>query len=484
MRISAFLIKIIALVFLVHLLYLPVIFLFDSLLLQVVLFLIIELITIFLIIWFLSPLSQIINILKTYRQSNQISPIEIKGDADLELLAQSINFLTTSLTDFSKKVSLKEQNIFLEKNKYETIFNSVKEGILVLDYNKNIIMQNSSAQEITGYKSEELINQPMQEFIKFKNKDGFDIPLANFLVLPNGQGSINQNKSEIITLVGKNGKITEVELQSSRILSETTNNLYWTINLRDIEGQSQLQGIQLDFVSMASHELRTPLTSIIGYLSVYTDEFKDKLDPKQKEYLDRMMVSSKQLENLVENLLNVSKVERNAISVSAQSLDWVKTLNQVVEDNQLAAAQKHISLSLELQSPDLPKVLADNVRIVEVLTNLINNAINYTPEGGKITISADVSNNEVITCVEDNGVGIPKDAISHLFTKFFRVQGALDRSSNSKGTGLGLYLSKSIINLHHGRIWVESEVGKGSKFCFSLPISKPMANTINLTLPG
>ncbi len=229
--------------------------------------------------------------------------------------------------------------------------------------------------------------------------------------------------------------------------------------------------MQVDFVSMASHELRTPLTSIIGYLNVLIDEGKDKFDPEQKDFLNKILTGAQQLSNLVSNLLNVSKVERGAISINIQSLDWNKVLTQAVDENKVQASQKNITLELVDINSSLPKVQADNIRIMEVLNNLISNAVNYTQQGGSIKVSAKLQGQEVITAIQDTGKGIPPEAISHLFTKFYRVSNAQDVSSNSKGTGLGLYLSKSIIELHHGKIWVQSQVGKGSTFYFTLPVS-------------
>lgn len=231
--------------------------------------------------------------------------------------------------------------------------------------------------------------------------------------------------------------------------------------------EKRLESMQVDFVSMASHELRTPITSLIGYLQTLNDEARSKLTEEEKSFLDRSLVSAQEILALVNNILNVSKVERGAFSVTLKPLDWSQVLEQVVSENKILASQKNISLELKL--PDnLPKVLADQLRITEVLNNLINNAIVYTKAGGSVEVSTQPQEDQIITSVKDNGQGIPKEVMSHLFTKFFRVQGALDKSSSSSGSGLGLYISKSIIDLHHGKIWASSEEGKGSTFSFSL----------------
>lgn len=232
--------------------------------------------------------------------------------------------------------------------------------------------------------------------------------------------------------------------------------------------EKQLESMQVDFVSMASHELRTPITSLMGYLQTLNEEARSKLTQEQKGFLDRSLISAQEILSLVDNILNVSKVERGAFSVTLKPLDWSELLKQVVSENKILASQKNISLELKL--PDnLPKVVADQLRITEVLNNLINNAIVYTKAGGSVEVSTQLQEDQIITSVKDNGQGVPKGAMPHLFTKFFRVQGALDKPSTASGSGLGLYISKSIIDLHHGKIWANSEEGKGSTFVFSLP---------------
>ena len=157
------------------------------------------------------------------------------------------------------------------------------------------------------------------------------------------------------------------------------------------------------------------------------------------------------------------------MTLSKEPVDWQAVLQKSVEDIQNQAKLKNIDLSLVPSSSSLPKILADPLRIPEVVNNLIANAINYTNQGGKISVLTSVTPNEVITTITDNGVGIPKEAISHLFTKFFRVSNQLQKAN--KGTGLGLYISKSIVEKLGGKIWVESEVGKGTSFHFTLPIA-------------
>lgn len=233
---------------------------------------------------------------------------------------------------------------------------------------------------------------------------------------------------------------------------------------------SDLDEMKQNFVSIAAHELRTPLTAIKGYLSVFMKDYESSLNKDQKELLGHIESSTNQLLNLVENLLNVSRVERGALSLHSESLDWESLVKEAVEDFRESAIEKNIHLEMVPASSEIPKVLADKVRIKEVLANLIANALNYTPAGGVIRISIESNDGQVITHVADSGSGIPESALPNLFNKFFRVTQGLTQNTNSQGTGLGLYISKAIIDMHKGKIWVKSQEGKGSIFSFSLPV--------------
>ena len=185
-----------------------------------------------------------------------------------------------------------------------------------------------------------------------------------------------------------------------------------------------------------------------------------------KEYFDHIENSSVELVGLINNLLNVSKIERGALTLKLDRLDWVDIIKKSLSDRKFAADAKKINL--EYEGPDTPVyILGDQLSIQEVINNLINNAINFTNEGGRVKVSLHTSENNIVVDVKDNGVGIPAASIGHLFTKFFRAKSGY--TSGSGGTGLGLFISKSIVELHQGTISVESQEGVGSTFTIRLP---------------
>lgn len=251
-------------------------------------------------------------------------------------------------------------------------------------------------------------------------------------------------------------------------------------NLRKTSEQLKFANIKLqeldklkdEFVSLASHELRTPMTVIKSYLWMMLDKKNvSVLSEKQKMYIDRAYTSTQRLINLVNDMLNVSRIESGRFTLAMQSVDIVNLLNTVYAEMLPKAQEQKINLQFAAPPQSLPKVLADPERVEQVLINLIGNSLKFTPENG--TIKMEISNNPLkkteTVSITDNGKGINKEDMPKLFQKFSMVGTNYLIKQNTQGTGLGLYLSKSIIELMGGKIWVESEgEGKGSKFSFTL----------------
>lgn len=345
---------------------------------------------------------------------------------------------------------------YTDNNKTSAILSAIQDGVIVLDLQGNIVIFNTAAEKLTSTISKDVIGKSIDQVIKITDHET-ELTKTAILQTP----KIELKEAKIITL---NKKEVFANFNS------TKNEIGYILTLHDVMEEKNFEAMKLDFVSMAAHELRTPLTSIKGYLSVFVNENKAKFDEDQNMFLTRISISTEQLLDLVENLLNVSKIERGIFNVNLESADWVEIVQQTFD--QLTERTKEKNLEFIFIKPEitLPKIMVDKLRIVEVISNLLSNAIAYTSPGGKIQLSIELSpdKKDIITHIKDNGEGIPKEAIPHLFTKFFRVSGKLEQGS--KGTGLGLYISKEITEMHHGKIWVQSDFGKGSTFSFSLPI--------------
>jgi signal transduction histidine kinase len=221
----------------------------------------------------------------------------------------------------------------------------------------------------------------------------------------------------------------------------------------------------MNFVALAVHELRTPLTVLRGYVEVFEEELGATLGPELKDFMYKLQASTEQLTAFVNNILNVARIEENQLVLQLHEENWPEVLQKAAADNELRASVrgKHISYHID---PNLPTVAVDRVSIYEVISNLLDNAIKYSADSKEIIVSASMGRDgTVVTTIQDFGVGIPESVMPNLFEKFYRNHRT---RSEIGGTGLGLYLSKAIVNAHGGQIWAESKEGQGSTFGFSL----------------
>ena len=355
-----------------------------------------------------------------------------------------------------------------ERNKLSVALAGIADGVFVVSKDGKISLLNKACEEMLAIKFREVAEAEADKIFRFyEGEEAFSIKDL-FSKEPLTKDQVIASKKNV-KVVGPKGKEVYVDLVSSGIAENELINLGAIITMHDVSKEVELEEMKLDFVSMAAHELRTPLTSIRGYLSVLQEEISEQLDKDQRSFLDKAFISSSQLAALVENLLSVSRIERGALKVQAERADWSSIVNEIYKNFTNLAAEKNVKL-LYTPGAALPPVLVDKFRIGEVISNLIANALAYTKAYGTVEIVTKAERDSVLTQVKDTGQGIPPSALPKLFTKFFRVSGVLEQGS--KGTGLGLYISKAIVDMHGGKIWVESTMGKGSTFNFTVPLAK------------
>lgn len=419
--------------------------------------------SIFAAIWVLKPLQTFLKATQSLGDGNMNYRIDIRSNDEFEDVGSSFNLMAEKLAKIFQSLEQDKNAVANERNRLDTVLSSIVDGIIAIDYSRNVVFVNKAAEYLTGYTRQEIEGRSVEGAVHLFNESE-ELSSKAYC-----QAGYNQ----ALMLVDKGGRQKKVNVTSFTATEGIQTNLSCILILDDISREEEVERMKFDFVSMASHELKTPLTSIIGYLSVFINENKGKIEREALELLDKSFVSARSLLTLVENLLSVNKIEREQLSVVIGPNDYQSILNKAIEDLQNQAKLKNITLTFK--SSPLPKVLLDPIRVVEVINNLISNAIKYSSSGGRIDVTVESRPTEVITTVSDTGVGIPKEAIPHLFSKFFRVSNTLQKAE--KGTGLGLFIAKSIIEKLSGKIWVESEVGKGSKFHFSLPLI-PQTQTI------
>lgn len=235
----------------------------------------------------------------------------------------------------------------------------------------------------------------------------------------------------------------------------------------------ELDHLKDDFVSIASHELRTPMTAIRSYAWMALHRSDVPLSKTLEKYIARILISTERLINMVNDMLNVSRIESNRIEINPEPVDLLSLAKDIVDEVYYSKSQEKKIQFVVLEKP-VPKVFADPDKLRQVFLNLVGNSLKFTPDGGKIIFDFFSDGKVVETSVSDTGVGISKEDMSKLFYKFSRLDNSYTAAATSGGTGLGLYISKSLIDLMHGKIWVHSEgASKGTTFTVSLPVATP-----------
>lgn len=370
------------------------------------------------------------------------------------LLIGSVSFALLTLFVIYKSFNSSIRNAQLD------IINALQSGVIILNNKGKIIYCNAILEKLMNISGRNTIGKDIDATIPLFEK-------AEPLRFQSYKQPLTKIQDKIVKYRKDDGSEVSFSLTISRIAfaGNTSSTLIIFDNLSQ---EKELEEMKVDFVSMAAHELRTPLTAIRGYSSLLQLHYATNLSEQAKELLTRLIVSTTNLANLIDNLLSVSRIERNNMTIEAKPLDIGVIVKDIFESFRQQARTKRQQYILTLPET-LPLVMVDPFRIGQVFINLISNAINYTPEGGTITVSVEAKEKNLEIVIQDTGEGIPPEALPRLFTKFFRVSGSLEQGS--KGTGLGLYITKSIIEMHKGKIWAESTLNKGSKFTCTIPIA-------------
>ena len=344
-----------------------------------------------------------------------------------------------------------------------SILDHVGLPIFGIDDQQKVTAINKSACEYIGLTPDKVLGKPFYDSVKlaFQSEETFEAWLKN-----QQQNSINGVRLwERVRITDPNGNAIK---QFDLVASFSKQNLSGTetmICIYDRTEQYSRDDQEISFVAMAVHELRTPLTILKGYVEVFEDEVGPTLTPELTGFMHKMQASTQQLTAFVGNILNVARIEENQLVLTLQQHNWSEILKTAVDDLALRAGVqgKHIELHV---GEGIPPVAVDRISIHEVINNLVDNAIKYSGTSDKIVISTTLNQEGLVeTSVQDFGIGIPASAMPDLFQKFYRSHKS---SVQVSGTGLGLYLCKSVIGAHDGNIWVRSKEGEGSIFTFTI----------------
>lgn len=386
---------------------------------------------------------------------------------------------------FKRKASASQTKILVanlhdEKQKFELIVNAIEDGVVLINSDQVIQLFNPGAGSITGWNPDEargLNATAVLKLVDSKNQSYKDDVNPLVTVFTQGQ-NIRDNTALLIT---KSGKQIPISLNVSPLWDANRQVTGAVGVFRDVAEERAEEQRRADFISTASHEMRTPVAAIEGYLALALNTKVTTIDNRARDYLEKAHTSTQHLGQLFQDLLTSAKAEDGRLTSHPVVVEMGAFLEQLSNDLKFAAEKKGLfaefvlgsSKSIDASQSTTAKVVrplyyvfVDPDRLREVITNLFDNAVKYTPEG-KVSLGLTGDPQIVQMYVRDTGPGIPDEDLAHLFQKFYRVDNSATRTIG--GTGLGLFICRKIVELYAGRIWVESELDKGSSFFINFP---------------
>ena len=355
------------------------------------------------------------------------------------------------------------QDIANEKSRMRTLINHLGDGVMATDSEKKIALANPAFLKMIGYRGKSVIGMHAQDLIRSERlnemiEEALNLDVENFSELTEefDQGSLGENEDLVLGV------------RCVPFRDHLDRNLGTITVTHDITTLKKMEQLKSDFVSMVAHEIKGPINSVLMQMKIFLDGLAGPVTKKQAEILTRVSERLKALSALSVELLDLARIESGLITMEKEKLNTSDILKDIVAFHQARATLKRIELTLEVPR-DLSPMLANKGNMEEVFSNLISNAIKYTPEDGKVIVSAKTENGYVCVSIKDTGFGIHEKDIGRIFERFFRVKNKDTRFIS--GTGLGLAIVKSIVEAHNGMISVESKIDQGSTFRVYIPTS-------------
>lgn len=337
---------------------------------------------------------------------------------------------------------------------------SLADGVTLVDDGARVVLLNPRAQELFGVRAEDWIGNDVDEFYRTiaRNSSVGEILADRF-----EQHVTRAHEMPRLEFTLRSPHERVIEAKWFALQESGAYGVLW----RDVTRDKEAEQIKNQLLSTVSHELRTPLASIKGFATTLLRQDVRWDEVTQREFLRIIEEESNRLEELIDNLLDMSQMEAGALRIQREPTQLRRLVREAVELAQRRTETHWFVMDLPAE---LPRVWADPRRVRQVLNNILENAIKYAPNGGQITVTCEVEKENVIVSIADQGQGIPSEYLERVFDRFFQVDGASTRKTG--GSGLGLAIAKGIIEAHGGTVWAESDQGTGSVFRFSLPIVK------------
>ncbi len=366
--------------------------------------------------------------------------------------AEKARIITLSILE---EVKMTRNLAEAERNRTQSIIENLIDGLLVFDKKYRVSSINPQAENFLGKKSKEVVGKSIWDI----KASPYLKPLIELL------GGEEIKKIFRKELPIRPGLILEI---TTAPLLEREKKVGTLVILHDITREKLVERMKTDFVSLAAHQLRTPLSAIKWSLDMILGGDLGKITKEQREFLEKSYQSNERMITLINDLLNITRIEEGKYLYKLNEESIEDLAEETLKSFQPLIKEKKIKVNFRKPEVNLPKLKVDKEKIQLVFQNLLDNAIRYSPPKSRVTISLEYDKNNIKVVVRDTGVGIPKNQQDKIFTRFFRGKNIM--KIDTEGTGLGLYITKNIIEAHGGKIWFESEEGRGTTFYFTLPV--------------
>lgn len=371
------------------------------------------------------------------------------------------------LRKVKEELVLKNRELAEAKAKHDAMLDNIGEGVIGVNTKGEITFINNQVEKMTGWTSEELLGKYIIHTIRLEDENGKEVPVDKVpirLALFNKKKVVNSE----YYYVNKDRSRFAVNITATPVVLFNQQVVGGVHVFRDVTKEREIDRMKTEFISLASHQLRTPLSAMKWFSELLLDGIVGSLSAEQKEIVNNIYNSNERMIQLVNSLLNISRIESGRIIIEPVPTDLMALINEVVAELKPKIDKKKHNVAVSVHGA-LPKINIDPKLVRHVYMNLLTNAIKYSPDGSEIIVLISKSGNEVISQISDNGYGIPRNQQEKVFSKFFRAENIVKIETD--GTGLGLYLTKAIVDSSGGKIWFDSEVGKGTTFWFILPLA-------------
>jgi PAS domain S-box-containing protein len=365
-----------------------------------------------------------------------------------------------------EELNTRNRELEEEKARSTAMLENIGDGVIGINDKGEIIFSNRHVEVLTGFNSDEIEGKLLIRVLKMVDENDNEI-IVHERPIRNALFSKKKVASSKYYYVRKDGTKFPAAITATPVI--VYDQIIGGVNVfRDITKEKQIDRMKTEFISLASHQLRTPLSAMKWFSEILLDGDAGQLNKEQREMMNNIYQSNERMIELVNTLLNISRIESGRIIIDPKPTNLKKLVDEVIVEvkPKLTKKKQHLAISVHGK---LPLINIDPKLVRHVYMNLLTNAIKYTQDGGDIVVMISKTDKEIISQVSDNGYGIPKDQQSKVFKKFFRAENIV--KIETEGTGLGLYLTKSIVDSSGGRIWFDSDEGQGTTFWFALPLS-------------